>query len=168
MVIYLNRKSFLAFLWKWSWQPIKHQPGLEPQTTSERPSCNLHAYLGTSILIVLFEEESAFWLHVHVLMFPLCDKRFHKKMHQIKNGHGDFIKLVDCGGNFLSNNRKIWFTVQNHHDYNSRSLIIVFNNEITIKGLYMEIPRPKSEVYFTYFCMGYGRIPADVHGIQKM
>lgn len=32
----------------------------------------------------------------------------------------------------------------------------------------MEIPRPKSEVYFTYFCMGYGRIPVDVHGIQKM
>lgn len=27
----------------------------------------------------------------------------------------------------------------------------------------MEIPRPKSEVYFTYFCMGYGRIPVDVH-----
>lgn len=106
MVIYLNRKSFLAFLWKWSWQPIKHQPGLEPQTTSERPSCNLHAYLGTSILIVLFEKESAFWLHVHVLMFPLCDKRFHKKMHQIKNGHGAFIKLVDCGGNFLNNNRE--------------------------------------------------------------
>lgn len=63
---------------------------------------------------------------------------------------------------------KIWFTVQNHHDYNSMSLIIVFNNEITIKGLYMKIPRPKSEVDFTYFCMGYGRIPADVHGIQKM
>lgn len=30
----------------------------------------------------------------------------------------------------------------------------------------MEIPRPKSEVYVTYFFMGYGRIPADVHGIQ--
>lgn len=32
----------------------------------------------------------------------------------------------------------------------------------------MEIPRPKSEVYFTYFFMGYGGTPVDVHGIQKM
>lgn len=61
---------------------------------------------------------------------------------------------------------KILFTVQNHHDYNSRSLITVFNNEITIKELYMKIPRPKSEVNFTYFCMGHGRIPVDINAIQ--
>lgn len=32
----------------------------------------------------------------------------------------------------------------------------------------MKIPRPKSEVYFTYFFMGYGRILIDVQAIYKM
>lgn len=41
----------------------------------------------------------------------------------------------------------------------------MYNNEIMIKGFYMEILRLKFEVYFIYFFMGYGRILVDVYGI---
>lgn len=41
----------------------------------------------------------------------------------------------------------------------------MFNNEIMIKGFDIKILRLKFEVYFIYFCMGYGRILVDVYGI---
>lgn len=41
----------------------------------------------------------------------------------------------------------------------------MFNNEIMIKGFYIEIFRLKFEFYFIYFCMGYGGILVDVYGI---